>query len=86
MPGQLDAEVKDGGSGFSAGQKQLLGLARAILHKTKLVIMDEATSSVDFATETMLLQVVSDVFKDSTVMTIAVSFLLHECGDFHCKS
>jgi len=65
--------VKDGGSTFSAGQKQLLGLARAILHNSKLVIMDEATSSVDLATERILLQVVKDVFKDSTVLTIAVS-------------
>lgn len=67
-----DGEIKDGAAGFSAGQKQLLGLARAILHKTKLIIMDEATSSVDLQTETTLLQVVNDVFKDSTVLTIAV--------------
>jgi ATP-binding cassette subfamily C (CFTR/MRP) protein 9 len=71
MPGQLDADVKDGGSNFSAGQKQLLGLARAILHKSKLIIMDEATSSVDLATERTLLGVVKEVFKDSTVLTIA---------------
>ena len=69
----LDADIKDGGSSFSAGQKQLLGLARAILHNSKVVIMDEATSSVDLATERILLQVVKDVFKDSTVLTIAVS-------------
>lgn len=59
---------------FSAGEKQLLALARAILHKSKVVIMDEATSSVDVGTERTLLQVVKEVFKDSTVLTIAVSF------------
>ena len=69
----VDQVIKDGGASFSAGQKQLLGLARAIIHKSKVVVMDEATSSVDLATERTLLQVVKDVFKDSTVLTIAVS-------------
>ncbi|CAL8071482.1 unnamed protein product [Orchesella dallaii] len=71
MPGQLDADIKYGGESFSAGEKQLLALARAILHKSKVVIMDEATSSVDLGTERTLLQAVKDVFKDSTVLSIA---------------
>ncbi|CAG7720775.1 unnamed protein product [Allacma fusca] len=70
-PGQLDENIKDSGAAFSAGQKQLLGLARAIIHKSKVVIMDEATSSVDLATERTLLEVVKEVFKDCTVLTIA---------------
>ncbi|ODN02369.1 ATP-binding cassette sub-family C member 8 [Orchesella cincta] len=83
MPGQLgkfslqynltnvNADIKYGGEAFSAGEKQLLALARAILHKSKVVVMDEATSSVDLGTERTLLQAVKHVFKDSTVLSIA---------------
>lgn len=69
----LDADIRYGGDCFSAGEKQLLALARAILRKSKIVILDEATSSVDVTTERTLLEVVKDVFSDSTVLTVAVS-------------
>jgi len=50
----------------------LLALVRAIVHKSRVVIMDEATSSVDIGTERTLLTVVKNAFKDSTVLTVAV--------------
>lgn len=59
---------------FSAGQRQLIALAVAVLHPSRVVILDEATSSVDADTEQVLLRAVATAFPDSTVLSIAVRF------------
>ncbi|XP_072179900.1 ATP-binding cassette sub-family C member 8-like [Diadema setosum] len=67
----LDSQVTEGGQNFSVGQRQLFCLARAFLRKSKIVIMDEATASIDHETDQVLQDVVRDVFRDHTVITIA---------------
>lgn len=67
----LDDEVLEGGSNLSCGQRQLLVIARSILCKSKIVIMDEATASVDAATDTMIQDVMRSQFMDSTCITVA---------------
>uniref|UniRef100_A0A8D1QMP4 ATP binding cassette subfamily C member 8 n=1 Tax=Sus scrofa TaxID=9823 RepID=A0A8D1QMP4_PIG len=66
-----DAIITEGGENFSQGQRQLFCLARAFVRKTSIFIMDEATASIDMATENILQKVVMTAFADRTVVTIA---------------
>ncbi|KAJ0162521.1 Canalicular multispecific organic anion transporter 2 [Colletotrichum tanaceti] len=66
--GGLDAEMDD--KAWSAGQKQLLCMARAMLRQCKLLILDEAMSSVDSETEAVLQDVVDSEFRDCTVLAV----------------
>lgn len=63
--------VEEGGSNFSAGEKQLLCLARAMLANPRLLVLDEATSSVDGATDEKVQQMLRSQFPNTTLLTIA---------------
>jgi len=67
----LTFPISEGGSNLSVGQRQLLVIARALLNASKIVIMDEATASVDADTDARIQRVMRSEFSNSTVITVA---------------
>ncbi|XP_058815986.1 ATP-binding cassette sub-family C member Sur [Topomyia yanbarensis] len=80
LPDGLDTQIDEGRPLFSAGQRQLLCLARAILRGSVCLVLDEATSSLDLETEKLVLEAAGRAFKVRTVVTIA--HRLHSLFDY----
>lgn len=67
----LDSEVKENGANISHGQRSLISIARALVRRSKIVILDEATASIDGRTDMELQVMLNEVMGDATVLTVA---------------
>lgn len=63
----MNYKIEEGGKNLSMGQKQLICIARALIKKPKILLMDEATSNIDQMTDQMIQRIIKDKFNDTTI-------------------
>jgi len=79
LPSQLQEQVAEGGDNFSAGQRQLICIGRALLRKPRILIVDEAAASIDAETDEFVRKMIRRKFSNVTILTIA--HRLHSLAD-----
>jgi subfamily B ATP-binding cassette protein MsbA len=80
IPGGLDGVVGERGANISGGQRQRLGLARAFLKDSPLLILDEPTSALDSQSERLIIQSIGELMQNKTVLLVTHNMKL--LGDF----